>query len=81
MTKTADFDVSDELVMDGKANPFGWSAYKLKHNGVEIGEIYCGEPKITDKRYYHTETPEGVGKTRLRVFLRADWQNESGKTE
>jgi hypothetical protein len=40
-------DISDEIKLgEGKANPFGWSQYKILYNGEEIGWFENGEPKL-----------------------------------
>jgi hypothetical protein len=45
-------DISyDVTVGDGKANPFGWSAYDLMHLGKKCGTLYCGEPRDAEPGY------------------------------
>ena len=54
-------DVTSEVFLtDGKSSPFGWSQYKLVHretvapgceDDVDIGWLYCGEPKLTKEGY------------------------------
>ncbi len=41
-------DISDEITLkDGKANPWGWSYYRMDWNGEKIGDLNSGCPEIT----------------------------------
>lgn len=43
-------NVSDEIKLkDGKANPWGWSYYRMEWNGETVGDINSGYPEVTGK--------------------------------
>ena len=55
-----DEDVSDEVELGpGRSNPWGWSEYPLVHKRwvggaivfIQIGFLYCGEPKLNEPGY------------------------------
>jgi len=71
MITIEDRNVSNEVELrNGKANPFGWSYYELWHAGQKIGEIYCGEPKITDSDYRHECVQSDDGNIQLVIYLK-----------
>ena len=63
-------DVSDDIELkDGKANPFGWSQYRLVHlrqHGMvtvehPVGWLYCGKPQLEDADYSFEMVDEEFG--------------------
>lgn len=49
-------NVSDEIKLeDGKANPCGWSYYRLEWKGETVGHLNSGTPEIIGKNWQMTD--------------------------
>lgn len=45
-------NVSDDIkLVNGRANPWGWSYYEMEWEGENFGQIISGSPEITGKNW------------------------------
>lgn len=49
-------NVSDDIELkDGKANPFGWSYYRMEWKKETVGYIHAGYPELEGKNWQMTK--------------------------
>ena len=72
-------DISDQIELkDGKANPFGWSQYRMEWNGETLGWLESGSPSITAENIQMAEFVDPSDKLKHVFFFKGmsqdDWE-------
>lgn len=54
-------NVSNEIkLLDPKANPFGWSQYRMEWKGETVGWLESGSPDITGKNWQMAQVRDPI---------------------